>query len=97
MDSLIIWKSLILFISVYFVSWIILFTFHPAGILSWGGGDLETLNNKQRQDLFYYSLIPSSISLFLYLVYSLKIKRKSVNIECSKEAKKLGQCKISRN
>lgn len=95
MDSLIIWKSVILFLSIYFLSWIILYTFQPSDILGWDNA--IGLNNKQRQDLFYYSLVPSSICIVLYLFYTLKIKRKSVKIECSKEAKSLGQCKINRN
>ena len=49
MDPSIIWKSMILFLSIYLFSWLVLYTFQPKDILGWE--NKIGLNNKQRQDI----------------------------------------------
>ena len=104
MDNLIIWKTTILFLAVYFAFWIIFYTFQP-GFLSdedkaingnrgYDGSD-GYLSDRGRTTVFLYSLIPAFSAVFLYLIYSYYFVR-TVKIKCNKNSKNLGQCKISK-
>jgi len=104
MDNLIIWKTLILFFTVYFSFWIIFYTFQP-GFLSdedkaingnrGHNGSDGYLSDRGRTTVFLYSLIPAFSAVFLYIVYSYYFVR-TVKIKCNKNSKNLGQCKISK-
>ena len=104
MDSLIIWKSIILFLFTLYFFWIIFYTFQPDflekddraqnGTRGCEGDDCY-LSARGRTKVFLYSLIPSGVITFIYIVYSVYFI-KSVTIKCSPKAKKLGQCKIER-
>ena len=106
MDSLIIWKSLIIFSFSFFFSWVFFYTFQPdilsgenlinprTGLRDYSGSD-ALLSDVGRHTLLGYSLIAPIIITFLYLTYSLYIVR-PVTIKCSPKAKKMGQCKIIR-
>ena len=106
MDSLIIWKSLIIFVFTFNFFWIIFYTFQPeifepndkiapnSGARGCTGSNC-LLSDSGRTILFLYSLIPAGVVTFLYIFYSLFFS-KPVIIKCSPKAKKLGQCKIER-
>lgn len=104
MDSLIIWKSLILFLFSFYFFWIIFYTFQPDfmeredkaqnGSRGCDGDDCY-LSARGRTTLLLYSLIPAGSITFLYIVYSVYFF-KTVTIKCSPKAKRLGQCKIER-
>lgn len=104
MDSLIIWKTLILFFTVYFAFWIIFYTFQPDFLTeedkaingSRGTSSSDAyLSDRGRTTVFLYSLIPAFSAVFLYLLYSYYFV-KTVKIKCSKNSKNLGECKISK-
>ena len=107
MDTLIIWKSLIIFLFSMYFFWIIFFTFQPgfldkkdridpsSGERGCTGSDC-ILSDRGRTTVFLYSLIPAGVITFLYIIYSLYFTR-LVTIKCSPKAKKLGQCKIIKN
>lgn len=104
MDNLIIWKSLILFFTVYYIFWIIFYTFQPDflndedkavnGNRGYDGSD-GYLSDRGRLKVFLYSLIPAFISVFLYLFYSFFLI-KPVKIQCKKGSKNLGECSIKK-
>ena len=106
MDTLIIWKSLVLFIFTMLFFWVIFYTFQPGflgeddkmspktGESGYNDSD-AILNDKGRTKIFLFSLIPGGIAVFLYVVYSFYFIR-PVTIKCSPKAKKMGQCKIIR-
>ena len=105
MDSLIVWKSLILFLFTFYFFWILFYTFQPgfldnqdkASNASRGcSGDDCYLSARGRTKVFLYSLIPAGSFTLAYIIYCAYFSRKSVTIKCSKKAKKLGQCKIER-
>ena len=104
MDSLIVWKSLIIFLFTMYFFWIIFYTFQPAflepddkidpvsGGRGYSGSD-ALLSDKGRTTVFLFSLIPAGSVTFLYIIYSFYFV-KPVTIVCSPKAKKLGQCNI---
>lgn len=106
MDTLIIWKSLILFIFTMLFFWVIFYTFQPdfldgqdklnpgTGARGYSGSD-ALLSDRGRTTVFLYSLIPAGVFVFVYIAYSLYFIR-PVTIKCSPKAKKMGQCKIVR-
>ena len=102
MDNLIVWKSLILFLFVFYFFWILFYTFQPEFIQEQDkaqngnrgcSGDDCYLSARGRTKIFLYTLIPAGAFTFVYLIYSTYFV-KTVKIECSKKSKKLGQCKI---
>ena len=105
MDTLIVWKSLILFLFTFYFFWILFYTFQPdfldnqdkarQGLRGCVGDDCY-LSARGRTKVFLYSLIPAGSFTLAYIVYCVYFSRKSVTIKCSKKAKKLGQCKIQR-
>ncbi len=104
MDSLIIWKSLIIFLFTMYFFWIIFFTFHPefldnddkidpdSGARGYAGSD-ALLSDRGRTTVFLYSLIPAGCFTLIYIIYSLYYV-KPVTIVCNPKSNKLGQCKI---
>lgn len=104
MDSLIVWKSLIIFWFIFYFFWIVFYTFHPefldpedfidpdTGSRPYSGSD-AVLSDRGRTTLFLFSLIPAASFTFAYIIYSVYFV-KTVKIKCSKKSKKLGQCKI---
>ena len=104
MDGLIIWKSIIIFLFVFFFLWIIFYTFYPGFLGSddkangknrgCEGADCN-LSAKGRTKLFLATIIPAFSLSILYFLFSYYFT-KSMTINCSKKAKKLGQCKINR-
>ena len=104
MDTLIIWKSLILFLFTMYFFWIIFYTFQPTFLNSSDKIDPTTgfrgctgsdclLSDRGRTTVFLYSLIPTGVITFLYIGYSYYFSR-AVTIKCSPRARKLGQCKL---
>ena len=108
MDSLIIWKSLIIFLMTYLVFWVIFYTFQP-GFLS--NSDLASsgtriddnvdrpsdlyLSDAGRTKIFLWSLLPATIAVLFFLLYSYFMV-KTVKIKCKKGSTNLGQCSISK-
>ena len=104
MDSLIIWKSLIIFLMTYLVFWVIFYTFQP-GFLSnndlaingqrgYNGTD-GYLSDAGRTKIFLWSLLPATIAVLFFLLYSYFMV-KTVKIKCKKGSTNLGQCSISK-
>ena len=105
MDSLIIWKTILIFLFFFFFLWIIFYTFQPDFLSGddkgkQGGrgnctGDDCYLSAKGRTKIFLATIIPASIVALLYFASSYKFS-KTVTVKCDKNAKKIGQCKIQR-
>ena len=108
MDSLIIWKSLIIFLITFLVFWVIFYTFQPGFLsnsdLAKGSGRLGEkdkrdsdlyLSDAGRTKVFLWSLIPAAIAVAFFLLYSYFMV-KTVKIQCKKGSTNLGQCSIKK-
>lgn len=105
MDGLIIWKTILIFLFLFFFLWIIFYTFQPDfldsddtaqnGVRGTCTGDDCYLSAKGRTKIFLATIIPASIVALLYFIISYRYF-KTVTVKCDKNARKLGQCKIHR-
>lgn len=105
MDGLIIWKTILIFLFLFFFLWIIFYTFQPDffgeddkaknGTRGTCTGDDCYLSARGRTKLFLATIIPAAIVSLIYFVSSYKFS-KTVTVKCDKNAKKIGQCKIQR-
>ena len=105
MDGLIIWKTILIFLFLFFFLWIIFYTFQPDfigsddkaknGTRGTCTGDDCYLSARGRTKIFLATIIPAAVVSLLYFLLSYRFT-KTVTVECKKGAKKLGQCKIHR-
>ena len=107
MDSLIIWKSLIIFLFTMYFFWIIFYSFQPSflnsddkidpvsGTRGYDGSD-ALLSDRGRTTIFLFSLIPSRVFyISIHRLFDYFVN--PVTIVCSPKAKKLGNAILLRN
>lgn len=102
------WKALIVFNFLFFLLWVIFYTYQPdfmkdsdfvtPGSATRGGDGAKDKSDKYLSDpgrsLIFLSSLLSSLIFIILLVFIIKYFTKRKVVKCSKKAKNLGQCKF---
>ena len=102
------WKALIVFNFLFFLLWVIFYTYQPdfmkdsdfvtPGSSSRGGDGAKDKSDKYLSDpgrsLIFLASLLSSLIFIILVVFAVKYFFRRKVVKCSKNAKSLGQCKF---